>query len=335
VAATAVVAAAVIVVVLAQPSGAAHPRRRSPAAAAPARPTSTTPESVPSPPYAIGELVRRVSARTPGGTTVAVPVAVFYPAVGPPRQLIGAGPSPVRRPFPLVVFSPGYRIDPSSYDPLVESWVVAGYIVAVPTYPDTAPGAPAIESDMVNHPAELSQVITALAAASGGGGRLHGLVQPSEVAVAGQSDGGDVSWAAVDDTCCRDPRIKAAIILSGAEQSIFAGSYGPTGAPPVLVAQGTADTVNAPACSEQLFDAAPDPRYYLDLLGATHLSDYTLQGPGLDAVEATTTAFLRSYLRGDGPTGPAIEQAGDRPGVSQVTVGPATVPVGGTCLGAP
>ncbi|MHB1855171.1 MAG: hypothetical protein ACYCS2_08960, partial [Acidimicrobiales bacterium] len=46
------------------------------------------------------------------------------------------------KPMPLVVFSPGYDIDPLRYSPLLVAWAQAGYAVAEPEYPHTSPGAP-------------------------------------------------------------------------------------------------------------------------------------------------------------------------------------------------
>ena len=43
--------------------------------------------------------------------------------------------------------------------------------------------------------------------------------------IAGQSDGGDVSLATADNTCCYDPAIKAVAVFSGAELSSFGGTY--------------------------------------------------------------------------------------------------------------
>ena len=51
------------------------------------------------------------------------------------------------------------------------------------------------------------------------------------------------------------------------------------------MAQGTADTVNLPGCSAQLYDEAQGPKWYVDLLGAGHLVPYS-------GVNAPTTGPL-------------------------------------------
>ncbi len=287
--------------------------------------TSTTAPPATDPDYPLATAELTVAAHNNAGGAVSVPTAVWYPDAA------------ARAPFPLVVFSPGYQITPSVYDPLVRAWAAAGYVVAEPTYPDTAPGSPQIEYDMVNHPGELSQVISAVLADSGSGsGPLAGMVDPARIAVAGQSDGGDVSLAAVANNLYVDHRIKAAIILSGAEQTLFEGSYYTgTGNPPLLAVQGDADTINPPGCSAQLYDGAGAPRYYLELPGATHLSAYTGSGSQFEVVSEVSTAFLDGYLKGMpsriASLGPLVEASG----VSRLFSGAAQVPIAGGCPGAP
>lgn len=264
------------------------------------------------------------------------PVVVLYPAA---RAGSDAPPPTAGRPYPLVVFSPGFDVDPAVYTPLVSAWVGAGYIVAEPYFPFTAEGAPGgvNESDLVQHPADLRSVIdTMVGLSSAPAGVLSGMVDPARIGVAGHSDGGDVTDAVVADSCCRDPRVKAAEVLSGAELAGFGGSYGPPGVP-LLAVQGDADQINAPACSEQIYNGSGMPRYYLDLHGAGHLPPYTA-APGSEvyqqAVSRVTLLFWAAYLGGDSSALSALKRAGVAgPGGTLTAGGPvATV---GSCPGAP
>ncbi len=273
-----------------------------------------------------------------------LPTTVLYPA-----RSSGAGASPLRPSggWPLIVFSQGFAVSPDAYSLLLDSWAEAGYVVAAPSYPYTTPGQPGglDEADIVAHPAELRVVVEDL---SHLGGNLAGVVDPSRVGLVGQSDGGDVTDAAVNNTAWQVPGVSAAIILSGAELTSFGGSYQPDPAVPLLVTQGDADTVNAPACSEQIYDAQTGTRYYLDLLGADHLSPYldpsVLSGfpdepqAGAPAyrkvVRAVTLAFWQRYLAGRTSTDSGILAAGTVTGTARITAGPA-VPVEGYCSGAP
>jgi predicted dienelactone hydrolase len=233
-------------------------------------------------------------------------VSLVHPTATGPRAL----PTVVRYPvlrrgaptvrFPLVVFSQGFDESAEAYGALLHAWAAAGFVVADPTYPRTDPTAPGgpDESDIVNHPADLRFVIGALTrAAARSASPLHGVLDPAEVAVAGQSDGGDVSLAVADDTCCRDAAVRAAVILSGAELSSFGGSYFARSGVPLLVVQGSADPINVPACSAQIYDGAPRPKYYLDVLGAEHLPPYVDPGATRRGVARVVIAFLNAYLK--------------------------------------
>ena len=244
------------------------------------------------------------TASVAGRPVRSLPTLLLYPAAGRPGQPdradapadVGAGP------FPLIVFSQGFDEPVSAYRGLLDAWVRAGYVVAAPTYPRTAPTTlgGVDESDIVNHPADLRFVISRLVAdAKGARGPLAGIVNVRQVAIAGQSDGAEVTLAGAADTCCRVGAVKAAVILSGAELSGFGGAYYAEGAVPLLVAQGNRDTINLPGCSAALYDQAPAPKYYVDLLGAEHLPPYTQPGRARHYVAQVVVAFLDDYLKGN------------------------------------
>ncbi len=299
--------------------------------------SATTASSIPptSPPttsptaqtYTVATADLSIQGHNLSGATVALPTTVLYPQVASGSERFG-----------LVVFSPGFDIDPAVYLPLISTWAAAGFVVAEVSYPDTLPSSPLVEYDMVNHPSELSQVITDFV---GGSpyvpASISGLVDPTKVAVAGQSDGGDVSVAAAAGACCMDARIKAAVILSGAEWTPFGDSYFAHGSPPILVVQGGADPVNFPACSEQIYDGAPQPRYYLAIPAATHLSAYSAPvGPELLVARSVTVAFLEKYLDGAAVSTSQLGALASSQGpVASLVSGAESVPLVGSCPGAP
>ncbi len=269
------------------------------------------------------------TAHSVSGQPVRVlPTAIRYPTVTP----ASAHPR-----FPLVVFSEGFNEPASAYSALLDAWARAGYVVASPTYPLTDPAVGSVnESDIVNHPADLRFAISTLRAAAGNGqSPLSSMLDPSEVAVAGQSDGGDVSLAVAANSCCRDPAVKAAMILSGAELAAFGGTYyGTQGSAPLLVTQGTADPINIPGCSFQLYDQAPSPKYYLSMIGAQHLPPYVVPGPIRQGLETVTIAFLNMFLK---HRSAALAHARPRlPADETLTNGPtAPGPPSQACPGAP
>ena len=67
----------------------------------------------------------------------------------------------------------------------------------------------------------------------------------------------------------------------------------------MLFTQGSADTINPPWTSMQLYEAdQARARYYLDLLGADHLTPYTGANPVERLVARVTLAFFNRYVLG-------------------------------------
>ncbi|HWX95765.1 MAG TPA: hypothetical protein VNZ01_02850 [Solirubrobacteraceae bacterium] len=227
---------------------------------------------------------------------------VRYPALGAQgaTDVPGAPAANAGGPYPLVVFGHGFAVTPRIYAHLLQSLTRAGYVVATPVFPlanANAPGGPD-ESDLVNQPTDMSFVISRLLAASSTArGPLSGLIDAAHIAVAGQSDGAMTALAVAYSRRFRDPRVGAAVIMSGAEMSGAGGFSFSRGAPPLLATQGTSDTVNEPRFTYQFFKAARAPKYLLRLLGAGHLPPYTRQQPQLAIVERVTLAFLDGYLK--------------------------------------
>ena len=222
---------------------------------------------------------------------------------------------------PLIVFAHGFALTPAAYDRLLSVWTQAGYVVAAPVFPlenANAPGGPT-QSDLVNEPQDLSFVITRLLAFDERSkGVLAGRIDPSQIAVAGHSDGAVAALAVAYGRGFRDPRVRAAIVMSGAALP-WIGPFSPRG-PPLLAVQGTADALNSPATTAAYFLRAHRPKFLLWLLGAAHRPPYTFQEPQLAIVERATVAFLDHYLRGRPLQ--AFDKAAERPGLTRLTANP-------------
>jgi dienelactone hydrolase len=246
------------------------------------------------------------------------------PAPGPGSPAAASKVAP-GGPFPLVVFGHGFALTPTPYAGLLDAWTRAGYVVAAPVFPlgnANSPGGPN-ESDLNQQPRDVRFVITRLLAASAAPtGALHHLIDPTRIAVAGHSDGGDTALAVAYDRYFRDPRVKATVILSGAEIPGLGGFTFPPGSPPLLATQGTADAINPPAATHSFYDAARRPKYLLTLLGASHLTPYSGQTPQSLIVKRVTIAFLDRYLKGRAPVATSLASLGRVPGISELRARP-------------
>ncbi len=126
------------------------------------------------------------------------------------------------------------------------------------------------------------------------------------------------------------------MILSGAELAAFGGAYYGSGSPPLLVTQGDADPINVPGCSVGLYDRAPAPKYYLDLLGAgSHLLPYTVPGATRDHVSSTIIHFLGAYLHHRRGELAVMRRVGTVPGLMTLTSAGSLGTRGTGCPGAP
>jgi pimeloyl-ACP methyl ester carboxylesterase len=241
-------------------------------------------------------------------------------------------------PYPLVVFSQGFDIAASAYSGLLDTWARYGFIVAEAVYPLTDPSDPngVNRADLVNHPADLNFVIdTLLKDDSDPSSFLFREINSKEVVVAGHSDGGDVALAVTAGACCRNPLVRAGIILSGAEYAPFDTSYFTDPTPPLLLVQGTADTVNPEVCSNQIYDADPGTVYYVSLIGAEHLPPYTSDDSAAQVVDKTTLDFLWYITKGSQAALKALASDAEQPGVSTLIGEGQSLPLDGTCPGAP
>jgi dienelactone hydrolase len=250
---------------------------------------------------------------------------IRYPALGPPgaNDLRDAPPLTGAGPFPLIVFGPGFAETPTPYARLLDAWARAGYVVAALVFPLTQKHVPGgrRQRDLVNQPGDMRFVTTRMLQENRlSASFLYDLISPQLIAVAGQSDGAATALADALDPEFADPRVRAAVILSGAElTSIDDDIHFPAQGPALLAAQGTRDDLNEPAATQRFFDLAPRPKFLLTLIGATHLPPYTTQQPYLGVVERVTIAFLDHYLLARHASLARMRHSGDVSGVAQLS----------------
>src|SRR5262245_10140975 len=242
---------------------------------------------------------------------------IRYPLASQP-----AAARPARGPLPLIVFGPGFQYCDHSYADLLRSWASAGYVVAAVNFPlsDCLTGAAATETDLVNQPGDISYVITSMLRLSKARhGPFAGRLNPRQVAIAGQSDGGDTVAAVAANTCCTDHRVAAVAVFSGAQWPLMPGPFFTRRPAPMLFTQGSADTVNLPGCSAAMYQADPArARYYLDLFGADHTGPYWGVTRYERIVAPVTLAFFDRYVLGQDRGGPAMGRYGNVPVIAEM-----------------
>ncbi|HZE15069.1 MAG TPA: neocarzinostatin apoprotein domain-containing protein, partial [Mycobacterium sp.] len=238
------------------------------------------------------------------------PTTVFYPALA---QHGHGQPDVADGPYPLVVFAPGLGSPPNlgRYRPLLRAWASDGYVVAAPTFPLTnaaTPGGPDA-ADFVNQPGDMRFVIDQILARSDARrGLLSGLVDKHRIGVAGHSLGGVTALAVDENTCCRDGRVRAAVIISGDPLSFPGGSPRPDRAPALLFVHGDADSSVPYAASVRAFDAARSPKGLLTVNGGGHSTPVEASNPAFPAVVAVTKDFFDAYVKGSARARNALEK---------------------------
>jgi dienelactone hydrolase len=229
-----------------------------------------------------------------------LPTIVRYPVASSPSpaDLANAAPASSAGPFPLIVFAPGFNASPGVYAALLHTWASAGYVVASPSFPLTTQGGPLDEGDVNNQPGDLSFVITSVLARDHvAGNTLTRLVDTAHIAATGHSDGGETVMGIAANSCCRDPRITAAVEMSGDERPFPNGAYFSGHTPPLLAIQGDHDPINDYGYAVQIYNQAPAPKFLLTLIGGGHLEPFTTDTSHLVVVALSTIDFFDHYLK--------------------------------------
>jgi predicted dienelactone hydrolase len=285
---------------------------------------------VPDGPFAVGtrsftfvdtSRVTRAHDGQPELPSRTLPTQVWYPAPGAPsgRDKLDAPADKVHGPYPLVVFSHGYTGNGPVYGPVVREWVKRGYVVAAPTFPLTHGGTPGgtVIGDYVEQPGDVSFVIgKMLRLNERPDSALHHVIDPTRIGAAGHSLGAITTIGVAYNSCCRDPRVRVAIPISGLELPFPGGTSDFTRTPSLFI-HGDADgTVPYSAGHNVFLKQALRPKYFLTLFGAGHV-DLFLDVDG-KVINKSVVDFLDFYLK-ERPSGlTRIHRDGNVPGVSSL-----------------
>jgi fermentation-respiration switch protein FrsA (DUF1100 family) len=228
---------------------------------------------------------------------------IWYPAPS------GSATTSRQGPYPLIVFAHGLGGSPQGYSTLLTAWAAAGYVVAAPLFPlssgETPGGADA--GDIANQPGDMSFVIgQVLKADKTPNGPLSGLIDPNEIGAAGHSNGAITTLGLIANSCCRDTRVKAAVIMAGTTEGLGSGHFDLAEAPPLLIVQDLHDGLIPYGDAVAVFNQARGPKALLaldwdaasDTTGSVaHMAASGVVGPTSGAVIASTTAFFNAYLK--------------------------------------
>ena len=212
-------------------------------------------------------------------------------------------------PYPLIVFAHGLGASPQGYEQLLTDWAAAGYVVAAPLFPlssNETPGG-ADGGDIGNQPADMSFVIDqVIKASTASSGPLSGLVDPKEIGAAGHSNGAITTLGLIGNSCCRDTRVKAAVVMAGTTEGLGRGRYQLADAPPLLIVQDLHDGLVPYPDAVAVFNQARGPKALLALKwdsssdgsgAVAHMAASGVEGPTSGAVVESTTAFFNAFLK--------------------------------------
>jgi predicted dienelactone hydrolase len=202
-------------------------------------------------------------------------------------------------PFPLVEFSHGVTSSGPAYLGFLEPIAAAGYVVAAPTFPLTSgPGGWTNLADYANQPADVYFVVDSVLKLSvNPNDALYGKVDADELALSGHSLGAMTTIGAAYNSCCAQPRVKAAISISGVESTFGDGTFDNRPPVPLLLGHGEKDTTIVSSGSDTLFQRATGPTAYVRYPDATHTSIFA--GDNGKLLDQATIAWLDKWLRND------------------------------------
>jgi dienelactone hydrolase len=192
----------------------------------------------------------------------------------------------------MIVLAHGQTGHPNKFSQLTTAWASAGFVVAAPVFPLTSnQGTFGTVGDYVNQPADVSFVIDQMLARSNdNNGPLAGRVDKRHIGVAGLSLGGATVYGIGFNSCCRDHRIGAALVMAGYLLP-YNGAY-EFPSVPLLIIHGNGDSRGR----DPYLMASP-PKYLVTLDRPTHSPPFEdTPDPADDLVVTVTVDFWQGYL---------------------------------------
>lgn len=226
-----------------------------------------------------------------------------------------AYPTKAKGPLPLVLLAHGADGNPNKFTQLIDTWARAGYVVVAPLFPRSSNTGGNLVGDYVEQPADLSFALDrVLALNEQKASDLRGRVDPKHIGLAGLSLGGFTTYGTVWNTCCRDERIDAVILMSAVFGPFPSGEYEFRSVPTLLL-HGDADglyphSVNA-------YPQLAPPKWFVTIHGGTHAFPFEDTPEASDElVRTVTAAFWDRYLKGEKRAARTIRDAVESSGLA-------------------
>jgi dienelactone hydrolase len=195
-------------------------------------------------------------------------------------------------PFPLIVLAHGQTGHPNKFSQLMTAWASAGFVVAAPVFPLTSNQTTfGTVGDYVNQPADVSFVIDRMVALSNErNGPLARRVDKRHIGVTGLSLGGATVYGIAFNSCCRDYRIGAALVMAGYLLP-YDGAY-EFPSVPLLIIHGNGDSRG-----RDPYQMSSPPKYLVTLDRPTHSPPFEdTPDPADELVVTVTVDFWHAYL---------------------------------------
>ena len=217
---------------------------------------------------------------------------------------------PAGGPYPLVLFAHGLGGYPEGYAEFLAAVAAGGYVVVAPEFPRSSrfnPSGPDA-GDTASQPGDLSFLIdTVVARNDDSQWPLAAMVDTTEIAAMGHSNGAVTVHGIGANSCCRDDRVDAVIAIAG-PPAPFSGEYDFTATPPVLLIHGTEDAAILYETSVVLFNQISAVKGLLTLDGGDHGAGLNPNSEFFGDVTATVTDFLALALDRDDGAAARLEQ---------------------------
>jgi predicted dienelactone hydrolase len=248
-----------------------------------------------------------------GAATRTLPTRVWFPE----QAATDGGSVASGGPFPTLLYAHGFLSNLAESDSLKRHLASHGYVVIAPTFPlsnGSAPGGPTF-GDVAHQPGDLEFALHSVESESGNAAQIGALVDESRLGILGLSLGGATVLIAAFHPTLHLKAVRAAVAFAPAS-CFFADGIYKHSVPTVLVS-GSSDELVPFETVQHVFQVAPAPLTFVELVGGTHVGFTGIDVPGVDNSDALGCSAVQGAFNTAGSAGIAGNLASDlAPGVT-------------------